>query len=483
MKDQSKQGFSRRQFLQIAGFGTATLALAACAAPGAGPAAPAAEGGSNAPASEKVVLHIQANEEDEKTVAGMFKDQNSNVDFEFITVTGIDHEEVASKILSMLAAGQPLDLGFAATEATQLYAGQELAAKLDDWVNRDGGELQEYFDDVHPSLVEAMMWQGSLYQLPFDFNAANMYYNTALFKEAGFEHPASDWTKDDFYEIAKAITKKNTAGETDVFGFGWTNRLWGSWTPWYFVNNGNILQEERSPGGDWLWGTYYKDKPAAEGRGGGWNWSAPKANSPEVVQALEFVQQLTQEGIAPSIELGGGSSLEGFFQGGKLGMIPAGGFWTGGLHNAGMAPDAYDVQLWPKWQSQRHQFGTANLFVVNTQTEASMETAWNYIKHRVSKEAMEAHAVFNPVTRTTPVRRSMNNAARYANTGPVHWEVFYNTLDEHPDTAPIPAPPVSNPMTTAYTKYTGLAMSSEMTAQEAMDGLQKELEEIFARGV
>ena len=107
------------------------MALVACAVPTAAPA----EGGSNAPTTDKVVLHIQMNEDDEKTVADMFKDTNSNVDFEFITVTGIDHEEVASKILSMLAAGQPLDLGFAATEATQLYAGQELAVKLDDWVN------------------------------------------------------------------------------------------------------------------------------------------------------------------------------------------------------------------------------------------------------------------------------------------------------------------------------------------------------------
>ena len=87
------------------------------------------------------------------------------------------------------------------------------------------------------------------------------------------------------------------------------------------------------------------------------------------------------------------------------------------------------------------------------------------------------------VTLTTPARRSMNNEARYANTGPANWQVFYETLDKYPDTAPIPAPPVSNPMTTAYTKYTGLAMSGEMTAQEAMDGLQAELEEIYARGV
>ncbi|MEZ4679111.1 MAG: extracellular solute-binding protein [Caldilineaceae bacterium] len=479
---QHKRSLSRRQFLQVTGAGSAALVLAACVAPGGAPAPAEGESGSQ-PDGANLVLHIQTDPEREAAVEEMFKADNANVEFEYITVTGIDHEEVASKILSMLAAGQPLDLGFAATEATQLYAGQELAAPLDEWVERDGGELEEYFADVHPSLVEAMMWQGSIYQLPFDFNAANIYYNTALLEAAGFERPAEDWTKDDFYEIAKAMTKQNSAGDTDIFGFGWTNRLWGSWTPWYFVNGDNILDEKRAPGGDWLWDRFYTDDPAAEGRGGGWDWPAPSANSAGVVEALEFVQQLTEEGIAPSIELGGGSSLEGFFQSGKLGMIPAGGFWSGGLHNAGMEPDAFDVQFWPKWVSQRHQFGTANLFVVNTQNSESMETAWDYMKVRISKEGMEAHGVFNPVTLTTPARRSMNNEARYANTGPANWQVFYETLDKYPDTAPIPAPPVSNPMTTAYTKFTGLAMSGEMTAQEAMDGLQAELEEIYARGV
>ncbi|MEZ4609623.1 MAG: hypothetical protein R2838_05100 [Caldilineaceae bacterium] len=49
---------------------------------------------------------------------------NSNVEGEYISITGIDHEEVAAKMLSMLAAGEQVDLGFAATEATQLYAGR-----------------------------------------------------------------------------------------------------------------------------------------------------------------------------------------------------------------------------------------------------------------------------------------------------------------------------------------------------------------------
>jgi ABC-type glycerol-3-phosphate transport system substrate-binding protein len=72
-------------------------------------------------------------------------------------------------------------------------------------------------------------------------------------------------------------------------------------------------------------------------------------------------------------------------------------------------------------------------------------------------------------------------AEAFAETGPAHWQVFYDTLDKHPDTAPIPAPPISNPMTTLFTSYTGRAMTGELSPQQAMDELQKELEDLVAR--
>ncbi|MCD6291013.1 MAG: sugar ABC transporter substrate-binding protein [Anaerolineae bacterium] len=477
IENSKNRTYTRREVLRMAGMSAAVLALSACAAPAT--PAPEAAPKKPAPSKEKVHLRIQMDPDYEKPVGDLFLKSHPEAEIEYVSVTGIDHEEVASKILSMVAAGQILDLGYAATEATQLYAGQGLAEPLDEWVKRDADELKEYFADVHPSLVEAMMWEGSLYELPFDFNAANLYFNTKLVAEAGFEHPPQDWTKDDFYKLAKAITKKGSGGETEVFGYGWTNRLWGSWMPWIFVNGSNLLVEERAPGGEWLWETFYKDDPAAKGRSGGWRWTAPKANDPANVEALEFMVQLYKEGITPAVEMGGGETLSGFFGTGKLGMIPAGGFWVGHLKNAGMKRGDYDVQLFPKWKTQRHQFGTAGLWIFTK--SKNKDLAWEYSKLRVSKEAMAIHGWYNGTTLTTPVRRSMLNEERFAETGPEHWQVFYDTLDKHPDTAPIPAPPVSNPMTTLFTSYTAKAMSLEMTPKEALDAMQKELEDLFAR--
>ncbi|MBN2469367.1 MAG: extracellular solute-binding protein, partial [Anaerolineae bacterium] len=232
-------------------------------------------------------------------------------------------------------------------------------------------------------------------------------------------------------------------------------------------------------GGEWMWENFYADDPKAAGRGGGWRWPAPQANTPEMLETLEFVVSLTQDGMTPEVGMGTGETLQGFFTSGKLGMTPAGGFWSGGLFNSGMPNGSFDVQFWPAWKSQRHQLGVGAAWILNgTQYE---DEAWELVKFTTRKDAMEMCGHFTPVTTTTPVRRSMNNAERYAETGPANWHVFYDTLDERPDTGPIPAPVVTIEMTDIYTRYTSLATAGELSPKDALDGMQAELEALYAR--
>lgn len=435
-------------------------------------------------AQDSVTIKVQTAGLDDNTlqpVADIMIARHPHVNVEWVVLTGIDHEEVAAKILALVAAGESIDVGYAATEACQLFAGQGLAAPLDARITSDPDQdfWTDFFSDVHPSLTEAMMYEGSLYEPPRDFNAANMYFNTNVLAENGFDVPGEDWTKDDFVEIARATTKKDDAGNTEIFGYAWTNRLWGSWMPWIFVAGGNLYTEERAPGGDWVWDGYYDGDMAADGRGGGFRWREPVANSPEVVEALQLVVDLWQEGVTPDIAMGTGQTLTGFYSTGLLCMTPAGGFWAGRLGNEGMAKGDFDVQYWPNWRNQKHQFGTGGHWLSNTST--APDEAWEFMKIEVSREGFDSSIFFNPVIITTPSRRSYSQADAFEPTGPANSDVFYGTLDDHPSTSPIPAPPWSNPMTTIFTTYTGFAMSGEMGPQQALDEMQAELESLTNR--
>jgi len=198
MSSDKERSVSRRGFLRMAGLGGGALVLSACGTtaaptssggPSASTAAPASGGSSQ---TLKIALFGTEVGAGDKATTDSFKAKHPGVEIEFMPLQGRDHEEYFSKILAQIAAGRVPDMTTIATEGTQLFAGQGLGHPLDDYVKRDAEAMKEYFADVHPSLVEAMMYEGSLYTLPNDFNAANMYFNMSLLKEAGLELPKED---------------------------------------------------------------------------------------------------------------------------------------------------------------------------------------------------------------------------------------------------------------------------------------------------
>ncbi|MGO4858018.1 ABC transporter substrate-binding protein [Arthrobacter sp. 2MCAF14] len=383
-------------------------------------------------------------------------------------IQAADWKDFFTKILTMVAAGTPPDVVYVATEGAQLFA-EKLAHPLDEYLRRDAADMKEYFADVHPSLVEAFMYKGSLFQLPIDWNAANMYYNTSALQQAGLERPADNWTQVDFRNNLAAMRK---ARPQDFTPYYWTNRLFGGVVPWLYANDTSFLKESKSTGGEWLWDSFYAQDPSRGLRSGGYQWLEPNADDPRVYESFDYLRGLVKDGLGVRPEEGGGNSLVGLFASNRIGMTPAGGYWVEGLHEAGMKEDGFDVQFFPRWRTQRHQFGTAGYAIMKTAKDK--DAAWEWLKFASSLEAMRL--VF-PTPNTTPARRSMVNEQLYAGRGPKHWKVFYDTLDKFPTTGPIPAPPQQAAVETALMKNVSLAVSGdERQLKQALDSMQRDLE-------
>jgi ABC-type glycerol-3-phosphate transport system substrate-binding protein len=471
MQEDQERSYSRRSFLQKAGVGLAAATAAGTIGSAGRAYAKAPAQVSRATTTLRIALNGTIGMSNTQQAA-QFEKLYPGTKVEFLPVQAADWDGFFVKILTMIAAGTTPDMAYIATEGVQEFAAKGLSYPLDEYVKRDKAALRNFFADVHPTLIEAMMYDGSLYHLPFDFNAVDMYYNPTLFAEAGFSRPPDNWTKDDFYKIAKALTKTK-GNQTSVFGYGWVVRLWGSWTPWIDVAGGDLLEFGRASGGSWLWDTFYKNDPRAAGRGGGLTWGQPTVNSAACLEALEFVTELTKEGIAPTASVNGGGALQGLFASGKLGMTPGGGFWAGGLHNAGMKSNQFDVQYWPTWSGGRTHFGTAGYNIMRA--SAYKDLAWEFIKYASSVEAMTIQLAGNG---TTPTRKSMLTTARYAPTGPAHWEVFYPTLDRS-GTRAMPAPTYYNQEANALDQYTTSAVNGNMSPKQALDAFQGALETLY----
>ncbi|MFF4352608.1 extracellular solute-binding protein [Streptomyces sp. NPDC001530] len=463
---------SRRTLLRYGAYGAGAAALAGTAASWdrlTGADIPGRDDGSLVVAT----LGSAFDQTAVRTLSEGFRKLHPDIRLRINAVQAVDWSDFFAKILTQIAAGTAPDLVYVATEGVQLFA-QRLGVPLDRWVKRDAAELREYFADVHPSLVESMMYEGSLYQLPVEFNAADMYLNKQVLKRAGAEFPPADWTRDDFTALLRDMKRSSGSHFTPYF---WTNRLWGGVVPWLFANGTNLLAESKAPGGSWLWDTFY---PAAErrGRGGGFRWTTPQATDIRVEEAYDYLASLIQEDLCTRPEGGNGSNLVGVFSTGRVGVTPAGGFWAGGLHLAGMQPSGYDVQYFPRWRTQRHQFGAAGYALLRTSKK--QDEAWEFIKYAARKDTLTQLFKGN---QTTPARRSMLTGARYQKTGPAHWQVFYDTLDQFPDTGPIPAPPQVAEVEQVLLKHTGTALASPRAVRPALRRMQGDLEKAMERDV
>ncbi|MFI6875033.1 extracellular solute-binding protein [Streptomyces sp. NPDC050400] len=400
-----------------------------------------------------------------------FQRLHPDIRVRLLAVQATDWNDFFSKILTQIAAGSAPDVVYVATEGVQLFA-KRLGVALDAWVRRDADELREYFADVHPSLVESMMYEGSLYQLPVEFNAANMYLSGKVLRRTHAQLPPADWTRDDFTALLRDMKRTGGRGFTPFF---WTNRMWGGVVPWLFANGTNVLTESKAPGGDWLWNRFYPEKQR-RGRGGGYRWGAPQALDGRVEEVYDYLASLVHDGLCSRPEGGSGTNLIGAFSTGRVGVTPAGGFWAGGLHEAGVERDAYDAQFFPRWRTQRHQYGAAGYAVLRTSER--QDEAWEFVKYAVRRDVMTRLFQKN---QTTPARRSMLTARRYAATGPAHWDIFYDTLDRFPASGPIPAPPQVAAVDLALTKHTATALGSAGSVKPALRALQRDLERAMER--
>ena len=397
-------------------------------------------------------------------IADGFMEEHPDIPVRIQAIQAADWADFFAKVLTMVAAGTEPDIVYTATEGAQLFA-ERLALPLDQYVLRDAEQMRDYFEDVHPSLIEAFLYKGSLYQLPLDFNAADMYLNLDVIERNGLEMPGEDWSRDDFTELLRGM-------QGDATPYFWTNRLFGGIVPWLYVNDTSFLVEERASGGEELWSTFY---PGETGRSGGYLWQRSNALDPRVHESFEYVRSLIEEGLAVRPEEGGGNALVGLFASGRIGSTPAGGYWVQGLAEGGMRPDQFDVQFFPRWRTQRHQFGAAGYAVMRTTKKA--DQAWEWIKFSSSKAAME---LAFPTPATTPTRRSMVNDRFYTGTGPEHWSRFYETLDRFPTSGPIPAPPQQAAVETALIRNVSTALSGGPDGVgRALENLDEDLRAVF----
>jgi multiple sugar transport system substrate-binding protein len=422
--------YDRRQLLKISA-GAAALAPAVSFTPRARAARQV---------SGRVVFVIWADAVETASwdpIVAAFNETQPDIEVEVQAVPAESWAGFFDAVSTRIAGGQVPDVMRVATEGQRLFSSRGLVHPLDDYLERDGEELRDFFDDVHPNLVE---WtntlsspDGQTYYLPHGFNTMCMWYHTEMFAAAGVAEPTDDWTWDEFLETARALT---TPGES--FGFHMPPAYFGGIMPWLLTNGASTLSDD---------------------------WTSSTVAEPAAVEAARFMSSLVEEGISP--KPGGEFDAFATMGQGRLAMFGGGRWPTAAIRELGLV-DKVKLVAWPQKTQQGSPVGWDGHPIM--QASENKDAAWEFVKFLASTEAQTIEVEQGGPT--VPPRRSLAQSESFLGNAPEGMIKLYDALEY---ATPIPSPDAGNIIEQDIIDTFTQILAGNQEAEEALQTLDQQI--------
>ena len=287
-----------------------------------------------------------------------FNEQYPDITVNLIGVPGVIWADYLNGTATLIAGGETPDIIWVATEGVRFLVDLGLMMPLDELIAQDAEELEEYFDDAAPAMLDSFRVDDQLYFMPYSWNNMVIYYNKNMFDAAGLEYPADDWTRDDFLAAAQAMTADTDGdGNNDQFGFSGSGGSMFFTLPWVFANGTDVVTDD---------------------------FCAPNVTDPAVVEAIQFIHDLVYEyEVAPMP--GTITNTEIQFINGEIAMFGAGRWATGGMYREGF--EDYDIAPWPGNPERTTEYGVDGFGIF--QSSQNVPAAWEFLKYMSSAEVQE----------------------------------------------------------------------------------------------
>jgi len=173
-----------------------------------------------------------------QSIIADFEEQNPDVLVQLEAIAGRDYY---TRILTQIAADRAPDVMNIGDDAVPSFVEKGAFLPLDECLANLDFDTSVYL----PGLLEPGTIDDELYFLPKDYSTLAVYYNKAIFDEAGVPYPADGWTWDDLLTTAQALTQdKDGDGQTDLWGI----QLPANWTTgfeyWVAAAGGSLISED-----------------------------------------------------------------------------------------------------------------------------------------------------------------------------------------------------------------------------------------------
>lgn len=271
-----------------------------------------------------------------------------------VTIKPIDiGADRVQKTLTLISGGKAPDILYI-NEMMYAYASKNVVHPLDDLIKKSNFDVSNFQEN----LLDPLTYEGKLYGLPQEISPFCIFYNKDMFKAANVPLPTDDWTVEEFYAAAKALTN----AEKKVYGYrlpgGWADQIWN----WITISGADYsVMGEKTKGFD----------------------------SPEVLKSLTFLQDMVlNDKVSPNpadlAAMGKGADV--MFVNKTVAMESAG-LWMLPTYKANKLDFDWDVVRVPRDANQNCMAGVLN-WAISKQSK-HVDEAWDVLQFLVGPEGMK----------------------------------------------------------------------------------------------
>lgn len=317
---------------------------------------------------------------------------------DFTEKTGIEAEiQVVTwdeywTLLSAGAQGDSMpDVFWMHSNEAERYMSNGMLLDLTDKIaESDSIDLSKYPEDI----TELYTYDGKNYAVPKDVDTIALWYNKTLFDEAGIAYPTADWTWDDLYEAAKALTKDGVYG----FACSATNNQSGYYNTIYDMG-GYVINDDKTASG-------YDD--------------------PNTIKALQYFEKMIQEGIMPSQQVMSESAEDVLLGSGTLAMTTQGSWMLSAFKNNEYIAANCDCVELPKDAATGKRVSIYNgLGWAASAKTKNADAAWQLIEYLGSEEAQIKQAELG-----VTMSAYENTSEAWASSADFNLQAYLNMMDD-----------------------------------------------------
>ncbi len=268
-----------------------------------------------------------------------------------------NYEETTTKALTAANAGQApqvvvllsIDL-FTLIEEDVILPISDIATSAED---------QAWIDGFYDGFMKDAEFEGKTYAIPFQRSTPVFYYNKDAFRAAGLDPEAPPATWDEMIEMGKVLTQRDSNGNVTQ---------WGTRIPTLGL------------GGAWLFGGLVVSKGDVLTTETG---TEARINTPAALASLEFLLELSEEGVMAPGGISWGDTPKAFLEGQTASM------WTSTGNLAFVEENAtfdWGVGFLPGGDGPGAPIGGGNFYVFSDTTDEEREAALDFIKFMTSPE-------------------------------------------------------------------------------------------------